>query len=419
MLNGLHRLRSGMRRFAGGEHAGVAIMFALLLIPLTLLIGMTIDYSRASWRQAQLNAAADSAVLWAVKPALMSQPDQALIDAATGAFNAEVARMSGINYSPANVSVSVNDAGLGRIVAVSYQAASQNAFGNLLGMQTISLSGSSQATSSVPPNIDFYLLLDNSPSMAIAATTAGINTMVAHTPDQCAFGCHEADTSPNDYYGLARSLGVALRMDLVTQATQDLMTTAQQTMNTNNNVYRMAIYTFNTAFNTITSLTSSLSGAQSAASSIDVYEVPYQNWQNDAITNYDAGMSGINSVMPNPGNGTTAPGDKPQEVMFFVTDGVEDEMVNGSRQQSLMDNGWCTTIKNRGIRIAVLYTEYLPLPTNNWYMTHIDPFQPQIGPNLQNCASPGLYFKVTTNGDISAAMNHLFQEAVATAHLTR
>jgi len=84
-----------------------------------------------------------------------------------------------------------------------------------------------------------------------------------------------------------------------------------------------------------------------------------------------------------------------------------------------MDHGWCTTIKTRGIRIAVLYTEYLPLPTNAWYVTHIDPFQPQIGPNLQNCASPGLYFKVTTNGDISAAMTTLFQKAVATAHLTR
>jgi hypothetical protein len=286
-------------------------------------------------------------------------------------------------------------------------------------MQTISLSGSSQATSSVPPNIDFYLLLDNSPSMAIAATTAGINTMVAHTPDQCAFGCHESDTSPNDYYGLARSLGVALRMDLVTQATQDLMTTAQQTMSTNKNVYRMAIYTFNINFNTVTSLTSSLSGAKSAASNIALYEVPSQNWSNDAITNYDAAMSGINKIMPNPGNGTNANGDKPQEVMFFVTDGVEDEMVSGNRQQSLMDNGWCTTIKNRGIRIAVLYTEYLPLPTNAWYVSYISPFQPQIGPNLQNCASPGLYFKVTTNGDISAAMSQLFQEAVATAHLTR
>jgi hypothetical protein len=64
-------------------------------------------------------------------------------------------------------------------------------------------------------------------------------------------------------------------------------------------------------------------------------------------------------------------------------------MVSGSRRQSLMDPGWCTTIKNRGIRIAVIYTTYLPLPTNSWYKTYISPFQAEIGPTLQSCASPG------------------------------
>jgi hypothetical protein len=84
-----------------------------------------------------------------------------------------------------------------------------------------------------------------------------------------------------------------------------------------------------------------------------------------------------------------------------------------------MDPSYCTTIKNRGIRIAVLYTTYLPLPTNDWYNTYIAPFQPNIGPNLQSCASPGLYFQVSTDQDISAAMIALFNAAVRTAHLTR
>jgi len=115
--------------------------------------------------------------------------------------------------------------------------------------------------------------------------------MVANTPDQCAFGCHESDSSPNDYYGLARSLGVTLRMDLLRQATQNLMTTAQSTQNTNNAHYRSAIYTFNNDFNTIIGLTSSLSAAQSQAANIDIYEVPYQNWNNDTMTNYTSATS--------------------------------------------------------------------------------------------------------------------------------
>jgi hypothetical protein len=69
--------------------------------------------------------------------------------------------------------------------------------------------------------------------------------------------------------------------------------------------------------------------------------------------------------------------------------------------------------------IAVLYTTYLPLPTNSWYNSYIKPFQPNIGPNLQSCASPGLYFQVSTDQDISGALAQLFNIAVETAHLTK
>jgi hypothetical protein len=292
-------------------------------------------------------------------------------------------------------------------------------FGAMVGKSSVPLTGTSQATSSVAPNIDFYLLLDNSPSMAIAATTSGINALVAATPDQCAFGCHETDIAPFDYYGLARTLGVTLRMDLLRQATQNLMTAAQTAQTNDNAHYRAAIYTFNIGFNTIAGLTSNLATAKTQAGNIDVYPVPYQNWNSDAITAYTKAMTQINTVMPTPGGGTNAAGDTPQEVLFIVTDGVQDEMINGSRVQALMDPSYCTTIKNRGIRIAVLYTEYLPLPTNPWYNTHIAPFQANIGPTLQSCASPQLYFKVTTDQDISGAMIALFNATVKSAYLSK
>jgi len=410
---------SQVNRFARERWGNMTITFALSLIPMAFLMGMTMDYTTAQQRKEQLDAAADAAALAAVTPAMMAQPDANAITTAQNVFNAKATGIPGVNYNSSNLSVTATDNGLNRTVTVSYIASSQNAFAGILNKSAWPLSGSSQSSSAVLPNIDFYLLLDNSPSMAIGATTADITTLVNNTPDQCGFGCHESDTSPNDYYGLARKLGVTLRIDKLRQATQNLMTTAQQSMQANNNQYRVAIYTFNIGFNTIASLTSSLSTAQTQAGSIDIYEVPYQNWSSDAITNYDKAMSSINSIMPNPGGGTNSYGDKPQEVLFFVTDGVEDEMVGSSRQQSLMDNGWCTTVKGRGIRIAVLYTTYLPLPTNAWYNTYIAPFQSQIDPTLQTCVSPGLYFEVKTDQDISAAMQALFQKAVATARLTQ
>ena len=105
-------------------------------------------------------------------------------------------------------------------------------------------------------------------------------------------------------------------------------------------------------------------------------------------------------------------------MLFIVTDGVNDKVVSGTRTYTI-NTSTCTTIKNRGIRIAVLYTVYLPLPTDNWYNTYISPIQSNISPTLQSCASPGLFFAVQTGGDISGALSALFEQAVQSAYLSQ
>ena len=70
--------------------------------------------------------------------------------------------------------------------------------------------------------------------------------MVANTPDKCGFACHELNAAPNDYYGLAKKLGVQMRIDVVRQATQKLMDTAADTA-TVPSQFRAAIYTFGTS----------------------------------------------------------------------------------------------------------------------------------------------------------------------------
>ena len=74
-------------------------------------------------------------------------------------------------------------------------------FAQVLGTSALPVSGVSQASAQAPPNIDFYVLLDNSPSMALPATAAGITQMESLTTKQttggCAFACHQANTSYN------------------------------------------------------------------------------------------------------------------------------------------------------------------------------------------------------------------------------
>jgi len=434
-----------LRRLYRDRRANVAITFALAIVPGIFLIGMGMDFANAIQKRTRLNAAADAAALSAVTPAMMQQTLSTAQTTATNLFNAEASAISGVNYNAPSISITTTNGGLTRNVVVTYTASSVNNFPNVLGQANWLLSGSSTATASVAPNINFYLLLDNSPSMAIAATTAGINTMVTNTPAQggCAFDCHESNPAADglgnpggiDNYQLAKNLGVVTRIQNLAAATQSLMSTAANMEASSNAQYQMALYTFNNSgTTTVQPLTSNLTTAANAAGTIDVLEVCKNNWltcsnnNSDTDTDFNSAMSQINGIMANPGTGTS--GSTPQEILFLVSDGVDDKIATscpnppsaglsgGNRCQQPFQTTWCTTIKNRGIMIAVLYTVYYPLPTNAWYNSWVAPFQSQIGSYLQSCATPGLYFAVTTDQDISAAMTALFQMAVATARLS-
>jgi len=66
----------------------------------------------------------------------------------------------------------------------------------------------------------------------------------------------------------------------------------------------------------------------------------------------------------------------------------------------------------------VLYTTYLPLPTNDWYNKWISPFQSEIPTKMQACASPGLYFEVTPTQGIADAMKALFLKVIRAPRIT-
>lgn len=474
-------LRRLVLRFARDRKANIAIIFALMLVPIIFLLGMTLDYTQAVRKREQLDAAADAAAIAAVRPAMLTQTDATVVKATASAVFAAKANLPGLSAVP-TPTITVTDSGLARSITVSYVAEAINNFPSVLGKQTWQVAGSATAKASSAPNMNFYLLLDDSPSMAIAATQTDINNMITATSAQptyaknCAFACHE--THPNnanpsstnkDNLTVARANNIKLRIDLVTNAVTQLMKgpwTCPQSGVTggvmqcmaalNNTTYKAAIYTFDYALNTIQTLTTPDTAATKIPN-IQLLTVDHQNcpvlngsggcvYTTDYGTDISKGLTDVNAVMPVPGSGTNQAGDTPQEVVFLVTDGVEDKLIPKTggtcdpnatyalptansttlRCQQPLNTAICTTIKNRGIRIAVLYTEYLPLPTESWYNTRIAQFNNPssstgtIATRLQSCASPGLYASVQTGGDISAALTNLFLKvASSTASLVQ
>jgi hypothetical protein len=271
--------------------------------------------------------------------------------------------------------------------------------------------------------------------MGVGATPADVATMVANTPDKCAFACHDVNDNKN-YYKLAKQLGVTTRIDVLRSATESLMDTAKATQ-TYSSQFRMAIYDFGASAATTTlralfSLSSSLSSAKAAAGNIDLMTVQGQNQNKDQDTNYTDIFPLMNAAISAPGAGTSG---APQKYLFFVSDGVADEdnaaclkpKTSGSRCMSPINPALCTAIKARGIKVAVLYTTYLALPTNAWYNSWIAPFNAgpygpspnsEIAQNMQSCASPGLYFEVSPTQGIAEAMSTLFKKAVADARIS-
>jgi Flp pilus assembly protein TadG len=490
----------GLDRLLRNRRGNISMMYALVAPVLVFAGGAAIDYGRAAQIHTKLNAAADAAALAALTPAMLQQSTSVAQAASVAMFNGLTEGIPGLtaHATQVTVTVTVGSTALIRNVEVAYTSSVNTIFAQVLGKSALPVAGLSEASAQAPPNMDFYVLLDNSPSMALPAATAGITQMESLTASEetggCAFACHHAHTNANsdtagnpctdgtaptlsspppstakgnlycatahgtqiDNYQVARNNHITLRLDELNSGISTLLqtasTTAQSTVFATPPKYRFSIYSMDSLWqiglNQLMALTSNYtSGWTTASTNFGVMEM-YSNNNDcansacssstttpggDVATNYDDSLGKLSqsSYVPNPGAGTNQPGDTPQEVLFIVTDGVEDEQSGGSRlEQAINDLGnaphgnssganWCTTIKNRGVKIAILYTDYLPVPTDSWYTGHIAPILSDVGPALQACASPGLFYDAAIGADLGQALSALFAAATQSGHLTQ
>ncbi len=470
MMSIFHPLKRHLRSLRDDRRGNVLMIFGFALVPLTFATGMTIDYARAARIQTRLNAVTDAAALAGVTPQMLSKTR---LESAVAAVNmwyaqAGVSQCQGgtvnrVIFSSCSVAafgssdngtvwtgydgtvrITVTDnnaVGLSRTIAMSYTAGSSNIFGNLLSLASIPIGGTTTTNAKIAPNIDFYVMLDTSGSMAFPATSDGI-TLLRSKTGGCAFACHstndatatDANNKTSDYYGVATSFNIPLRVDEAKKAVTNMMSLATTTASNNNATYRAALNSFaaadpraNNSFKTLKLLTTDLPSVGTAANAAST-SLYYSNGcptssfcNNDTDTASSDAFNRINAIMPSPGNGTKVAGDTPQEILFVITDGMRDETRSGGRPEVAFDPAWCSTVKDRGIRIAVLYTEFLQssMDGDGWSQTNVVPYLNQVEPALTACASPGLMYKVTTNDDISAALNKLFLAAITNAHITQ
>jgi hypothetical protein len=223
-----------------------------------------------------------------------------------------------------------------------------------------------------------------------------------------------------------------LRADAVGYAVTDLLQVASQ-KEVVTNEFRIGLYPFieylYSYFPLTTDLTDTGSGTISNAATnlATLLDTGVNSNLGSGGTHFENAFPSMNSLISSVGTGVSSSSTLPY--VFLITDGVENTQTyppfNGSNPQ-IFDTSLCTTLKSRGITIAVLYIPYQPIqnPTNfagnedNNVNALIPPESNDVPNNLQTCASTNFYYTATTPTEIDTELRKMFSDVVNTAHIT-
>jgi Flp pilus assembly protein TadG len=418
---------------------GVALMFALSAIPMIGIFGLAIDFGYATQARAMMGAAADAAALAAAKSAAdaftANKSNYIAIGTAAGLewFKSQADSVQGAEASPGSPTINVVQSGAVFTSTVSYKGTVKPFIAPMFGINSLALGSTSSATITAVAYTSVTFLLDNSSSMLIASTQAGVDTMNLITPNWtykstvpdglgglgCAFACHW-DAGGNDYFGLARSNNIQLRFDVLQTAVASAINQmiSQQTIT---DQYAVGIYTFNSALKqvypvgttatTSTDLSSAITAAKAIATPV-VADV--------ANTDFPTIMKSLVKVSTAPGDGSSA--SSPKKALIIVTDGLADY---GARtvpaSKGPINPTDCAAMKNLGYNLFVLYTTYITkpkellLPYDNIDLLPyiVGTASPAMTTSLQSCASaPTNFAQASDPAAINAAMTTLLQSAL-------
>ncbi len=199
------RLTALVRRFRRDSRGNIAVTFTMALLPILAGIGSAVDYSQASRMRAKMQSAADAASVASISvnsagyiAASQMTTDGSVAAGVTEAnniFTGNLNTTSGYNGLSESSTVTKTGAVLNSVV--TFSATVPVVFMKVLGYTTLTVSGTSKASSSLPPYLDFYLMLDVSGSMGLPSTNAEQTRLSAINPDDfsvypngCTFACH-------------------------------------------------------------------------------------------------------------------------------------------------------------------------------------------------------------------------------------
>ena len=425
------------RRWLDDRRAATAIMFGLTAMVIFGFVALAVDVGGVVRARSRLELAADAAALTAATKAandFAANSQTSLIparDAGVKRFNAQAGQLPGVTIGP--LSVNVTNSGGKMNAVVVYTAKFKTHFAGLFGFPNFNTSATISASRRNTPFIAINILMDDSSSMAIAATPADmlrlgalVGALATGSKSQktmytdwaqnqnCAFGCHFSATN-NDFYGLAKLNNVSLRIDVLTTAVTNVIGTIAASPAAPQ--FTVGLYSFNSTFQTVYAPSTNLTAAGVAARAMTV---PVTTDGGAAGTNIPLALQSITTLMPASGDGSSAA--SPLRFLFIATDGVADYFnAQGVRVLAALNPAQCSALKAKGVQIMTLYTQYFPVEppnvktANAYYVSNVKPFVGSIAPNMTACASsPSYAFQANDGVSIGVALNAMLVAATST-----
>lgn len=424
--------RRDMQRLLGDRRGNFGMITGLVMVPLIGSAGLAMDFATAMEVRHRLAGAADAAALAAIKNAAESGTSRRASLSSEEAITIFSANAS-TTFAPATDIVphaTVRRSGNQLMSEVRYSAEVPTTLLRIIGKQSITVSGSASASMELPPYIDFYMLLDNSPSMGLAATYDDMDKFKKVTG--CAFACHETDKKRSSYH-IAKELGVSTRIDVVRDSVTQLATTAEKARIWNDQ-YRIGIYTFgahaeDVRLTAVTTPLANMDTVRQSAAMVDLMTTPRNHYRNNELSIFDDAVGGMNGAIGQGGTGLTSA--SRQKVLFFISDGVAHQYkkkgtCTGETNESNSETtcieplivDYCDALKKKGVKIAVLYTTYLPLPGDGAWNRFVSKIIDDVPTAMESCASDDLYFEVQKGEDIGRRLHDLFYKVTTVPRLT-
>lgn len=430
-------LSATWRGFLRDDRASIATIFGFTLLALLACVGLAIDYSAAQNRRSKLDAAADTAVLAAVKAARDAfvegrQDWESEGQIAGGAvFQQNIKSVLGGNSDLKKVTLTVTRDGNEFQGALQYAAVYPTRLMKLFNKSELRVDNTMKASFAVANFLDVHLLIDASPSMGIGATLADQTTMF-NSPMACALACHQ---DPGNWAAF-QATGARTRIDIVRDATRKFIDDLRTERQSHDQV-RISIHLFSNDIHELFAPSTDLDAAYAAAANINLMSYPAFG------SNSAHALQRLNSTIPHGGHGFRDNDRKSYVVL--LSDGIEDSRYRQSeadpesadpnfiettpyyiawfeRLQS-MERASCDPVKANNHNMLTAHIEYLVPPAWDAAATPRFDF---IRDNLidksiaeyEGCASkPSLAFKAAESVDIEPMFGEILNAIMSATDL--